>query len=182
MKKLVMSVSIIWCIMGISSCMPKVKHDRSLTGSISYEYVAKIEGTFDGTTLISYGNYHYINIEKVSDTEVSLWLSSIWQIMEDKLKTFVIDIPELPVSGKPYDVNFDYISRDTIVRYDDDISSDEFVEYHSVRTSISGWMKEETGTWGETRSTPATPHYICDITIDCTIDGKELSLRITELY
>ena len=153
--------------------------DRSLAGSISLInwYKMGAEGSYDGSTL---DNYEYdmssLDFDKVSDTKVRLYCLSTWGET-----TLAITIPEITVSGKPYDVTFDCSCGETTVIYDD-------VEYTSVSTAINGWIKlaEPPGVSLEndgdiSRDSPATPDYNCDINIDCNVEGKMLSLKITSM-
>jgi hypothetical protein len=117
MKKLAIILMVaLYCMISTSCGDEKVKHENSLSGSISYFYHVEIEGKFDGITLLDDGNatinpdIRTVRIEELSKTNVSFLCYYEWETADGGMDVFMIDIPELPINGKPYDVNFDKLS------------------------------------------------------------------------
>ena len=177
-KKSTIITAIICCCIFITSCNDTktigYERDKSLAGSISFVgYKMEAEGLYSEIVLenFQYGLSH-LDIRKVSDTEVSFFCFSKWG--ETTLK---VDIPLIIVSGKPHDATFDYSSNDATVTYNN-------IEHTPIRATINGWIKEtnvQQSSNNKGSSDPATPHYTCEIIINCNIDGKALNLKITSV-
>lgn len=137
--------------------------DSSLTGSISYSYGIEAEATLDGEPIENFDSYPQIlYFKKLSKTKVSMELG----IGRGDDRFMEILIPEIPVSGEPFNVAFDYSSNDGTVSYD---------TFKDIKTNVSikGSMKRVT-----TRCSPAWPMYSCDMIVECMVDGKKLSIKI----
>jgi hypothetical protein len=182
MKKLAVILAFVACwAISISCGSPKFDYDdydNSLTGSISYMFRADAEGIFDGVLFFPDDNspavHAFCSISKVSNNTVYFWCNLESLVENDEWKTSSIHIPELPITGEPYDVAFDYTSSEASVSHDE-------TEYKPVNVTIQGWMRD-TGTFLDyTRKSPIYPEFDCDITINCTIDGKELEMKISKL-
>ena len=182
MKKLVIIAITVCCQILITSCddksdwttFPVPPPDNSLAGSISFDgYGMTANASLDGDVLDNYQvRGSWLEISKVSDTEVDMFCFSRWG--ETILK---VSIPAITVLGEPYDAIFDFLSDDTTVTHDD-------VEYTSVITSVTGWIKcvdPPLSYIMSTRNMPASLDYTCDININCDLDGKILNLSITSL-
>lgn len=150
--------------------------DTSLAGSVSLsQYIIEAEGGYGEIILKDMkSNESRLNIDKVSDTEIALYCHMIW-----KETKFNISIPKIPLAGVAYDATFDYKSETATVTYNDN-------KYATVSTSIKGWIKEvpmkvNKSSNKSTKDSPAPFFYKCEININCTIDGKPLNLKITEI-
>lgn len=140
------------------------KLDKSLTGSISHAYKIEMEGSIDNVIIEGFKpEQSLLDIIKRSDSKVSFELYSTWVDKEIK-----ISIPEILVTGKPYDVAFDFSTKNATISFDD---------YENVSTEvfITGWMKRNYNT----RCSPAIPHYLCDMNIEFNMQGKKFFLTIT---
>lgn len=153
------------------------KRDETLAGSIAFflGYVMEAEGTYDGAVLDEYSKWtSYVIISDVSNSEVVFFVHSWWDGTLIEIET-----PAIVVLGEPYNVAFDYATKDTWVLYND-------IDYKSVDTSTKGWMKcidkiESSQASDNTRSMPVALEYTCDINIICLVNGKTLHLKITSL-
>ena len=147
------------------------ERDNTLAGSISFAgYKMVANGVYEENVLDGFQyNLSHITIDKVSDTEVMLFCYSKWG--ETTIKVL---IPVILVSGEPHNVTFDYSSNDAMITYDD-------VESPLSGVTINGWIKEvladESSNNGGDED-PATPHYLCDIVINC---AEVLTLEITSV-
>lgn len=150
--------------------------DKTLAGSIAWNsYFMEAEGTSGGVVLDINTWSSCVNIEKVSDSEVSFFIYSEW----DGAWVNII-IPAIPVLGEPYNAAFDYATKDATVLWHD-------IKYQSVDASIKGWMKcidkiDSSQASDNTRSMPSALEYTCDINITCLVDGETLHLKITSLF
>ncbi len=183
MRKLAIIIAIaVLCQILTTSCddktewiaLPIPPPDNSLAGSIDVPgYRMTLEGSLDGRALDNYQiDGSWLDISKISDNKVDLLCFSVWG--ETMLK---VPIPVITVLGEPYDAIFDYLSDDTTVTCDD-------VEYTSVVTSVTGWIRRENVPLSYimgSRSEPTLPIYTCEIIINCDIDGKILNLKITSV-
>ena len=153
--------------------------DKTLSGSVSNvnHRIKQCTGTFDGATFKNLQpNLSSFRTVKVSDEMISLNSVTTW----DDVKIDIL-FPTVPLSGESYDVKFNFSSVDAKVTYND-------ITYKPASTTINGWIKRE-GDYndqkgkksGKNLSDPASFLYSCDINIKCTIDGKELSLKITSV-
>lgn len=152
--------------------------DTSLAGSVSFtpsQYIIEAEGVYGKTILKDLeSNESILDTDKVSDTEIALDCQIIWGET-----IFNISIPKIPLAGVAYDATFDYKSEAATVTYNDN-------KYAAVSTSIKGWIKEvpmkanKSSTKNISKEI-APNFYECEININCTIDGKPLSLKITEI-
>lgn len=154
--------------------------DSTLAGSINYgHYTVGAEGSYDGVEL-GFASQVAIEVSKVSDNEISLTCRAGWSTLVtepvENAKIIEVSIPKIPLSGRPFDVTFDCMSDEVKVLYDG-------FEYVSSKTSTKGWIKEvkqfATQTSHIGSGTPAILLYKCDISIDCVVDGKAVSLKIT---
>lgn len=152
--------------------------DTSLAGSVSLspsQHIIKAEGVYGETILKDLeSNESILDTEKVSDTEISLYCQTIW-----KETKFNISIPKIPLAGVAYDATFDSKSDVATVTYNDNT-------YDAVNTTIKGWIKEvpmkvNKSSDESVNYKPAPFFYECEINISCTIDGKQLNLKIIEI-
>lgn len=150
--------------------------DKSLAGSVSLsQYIIEAEGVYDETILKDLEfNRSRLEIGKISDTEISFYCQTLWG------KTIVsISIPKIPLAGVAYDATFDYKSDVATVTYNDN-------KYAAANTTVKGWIKEVPTQINKSSNKradnkPAPFFYECEIDITCTIDGKPLHLKITEI-
>lgn len=152
--------------------------DTSLAGSVSFspsQSIIVAEGIYGETILKDLvSNQSRLDTDKVSDTKIGLDCHIIWGATE-----FNISIPKIPLSGVAYDATFDYTSDAASVTYNDN-------QYHAVKTTIKGWIKEVPLDVNKSLSKSvshdiAPIFYECEITITCTIDEKPLNIKITEV-
>ena len=176
MKKILFCLAVIGSSVLFSSCEPKCGQDRdmSLAGSISSSFVYysfTATGEYDGTSLGEYRNDYDISFTKQSDTNVSMGYGGIFGEEETAVGIY---IPSIPLHGDPDNVTFDYVSDHATVVYND-------VEYSSIRTSIKGWVRNENFKPEATRCSPAVQEFLCEIDIECLLDGKKLKIDINPL-
>lgn len=160
-------ITVLSCILVLSCDNETIdcpKLDESLTGSISHAYKIEMEGSIDNVMIEGFKpELSNLRIIKQSDSKVSFELYSTWA---DKI--LKISIPEILVTGKPYDVAFDFSTKNATISFDD---------YENVSTEvfITGWMKRNYNT----RCSPAIPHYLCEMNIEFNMQGKKFFLTIT---
>ncbi|MDD4592215.1 MAG: hypothetical protein PHG06_17585 [Parabacteroides sp.] len=186
MKILYLSVSLFACsfILFLSGCnnndeiSTTYPLDTSLAGSVFIDsrQITKIKGTFDENSLENFqSNESVIGIGKVSDEEIHLFCHTKWG---DEWIDFSSEA--IPLSGEPYNVNFDYSSRAKVMY--------NTTEWQTVSASINGWIKRvgfddarNVGKSNYSLGDPPTFHYACDINISCILNGKKLTLNISSI-
>lgn len=144
--------------------------DSTLAGSISFnDYRITAEGTYDGTKLKAFDVDSFMDIVKVSDTEVSFNCRPMWSDSEYK-----IVIPSIKVSGEPYNVAFDSTSANATVWYKE-------TQYVGCEASVNGWIKRKSVNLSPASSHDGMPYpmeYTCAITISAEVSGKMLQVEI----
>lgn len=150
--------------------------DSTLAGSINYgHYTVGAEGSYDGVEL-GFASQVAIEVSKVSDNEISLMCRAGWSTLVtepwENAKIIEVSIPKIPLSGRPFDVMFDHESNDAKVLYNQ-------TKYTDVKTSVKGRVKDEQMISSINTRTLWNPKYNCEINIDCVVDGKAVSLKIT---
>lgn len=179
-KRQIIITAIIYGCIFITSCNDNetkttvYERDNSLAGSISFSgYKMEAEGLYSEFALENFQyDQSHLTIGKVSDTEVAFFCFSKWD--ETILK---VNIPLITLSGTPHDATFDYSSNDATITYNN-------TEHTSISATINGWIKEtnvQQSSNNRGGSDPATPDYTCEIIINCNIDGKALTLKITSV-
>lgn len=184
MKKFIVSVSLITCslILFLPSCVitePPLNRDTSLAGStsINFRQIKECKGIFGEDSLENFqSNASVLTTGKVSDEEMTLFCRTKWGD-----ESIEISFQVIPLSGEPYNVNFDYSATDAKVKYNT-------TEWEPVNASIKGWIKRidfdnarNTVKSNKSESDPATFRYACDINISCILNGKNLTLKITSI-
>lgn len=180
MKKIaVLLLMIIFGLVAILSCKENEEEtgiyppDKSLAGSVyidAYRFEAKAK--YDGTELDGFQyKTSMIQVSKQSDTEIALDCYSRWGDI-----SIYIAIPAIPLSGKSYDVRFDSTSAGSTVSFNNN-------KYTSVQTIVKGWIRQAdyAPTHKTTRTSLARLSYLCEINIECILDGKILSLTISSV-
>lgn len=179
MKKIAVFLPLLICGLFTLSCKENAEEsgiyppDKSLAGSVhidAYRFEAKAK--YDGTELDGFKyDTGLLVVDKKADTEVNLMCSSKWNNIPLK-----IYIPKIVLSGKSYDVTFDSTSNESTVSFDNK-------DYTSVPTTVKGWIRQTdyAPTNKTTRTSPARNSYLCEINIECTIDGKVLSFIISSV-
>jgi|GEM_PF-4182284 hypothetical protein len=184
MKQTVLSVSLITCsfILFLSSCEVTTTYprDTSLAGSTSIDYrrIKECKGIFGEDSLENFQSdgSSVLTTGKVSDEEMDLFCLTKWG--DQSIDIF---FPVIPLSGEPYNVNFDYSATDAKVKYNT-------TEWEPVNASIHGWIKRvdfdnarNAVKSTKSESDPATFRYACDINISCIVNGQNLTLKITSI-
>ena len=153
--------------------------DTSLAGSVFIDsrQITRCHGTFGENSLKNFqSNESVIGIGKVSDEEIHLFCHTKWGDEWIDLSSEAI-----PLSGEPYNVNFDYSATTAKVKYNT-------TEWQTVSASFNGWIKRVD--FDNTRNAlksnknendPPTFHYECDINISCIFEGEKLTLNITSI-
>lgn len=169
MKSFALSIlTMLCCCMLITSCdderidCPGL--DDSLTGSISYSFGIEAEATLDGIPVEGFEtDTKVLYFKKLSKTKVSMELV-VGRWDDGFIK---ILLPEIPVSGEPFNVAFNHSSPDGTVSYD---------TFEDVTTTVSvkGSMNRVI-----TRCSPNWPMYSCDMSVECMVDGKKLVIKIS---
>lgn len=162
------TAAILWTVvsnLAFSSCEDETRvetfhEDKSLAGSIYVPgYRFEADASFDGSEMEGFRyDTGFVVISKVSDAVISFFCYSEWN--GTLLK---IDIPEIPLTGKPYDVTFNCTTDQAQVGLNGNIHA-------GAHTTITGWIKRKTRSVfaNSTRSRPAMHEYDCDITIETT--------------
>ncbi len=176
MKKLLFYfVAIVNCIL-FSSCSDMfgcgVERDMTLAGSItsgSTEYPFIATGEYDGSPLGEYSDSYGPVFNKISDTNISMNCHTRWGETE-----MIIDIiiPSIPLNGEPDNVTFDFTSANATVSYDG-------IEYSPVEMSVKGGIRNVDFIPDATRCSPAIYEFLCEIDMECLLDGKKLKLNLT---
>lgn len=148
--------------------------DTSLAGSVYMEEytILEAEGVFEGTNLNNYlPEQSFLDVWKVSDTDIYLYAILEWE--NAKIR---IQIPIIPLTGKTYDVAFDYTSENVFVMYND-------TKYFSNTATVKGQIRRNTEkSINKVTRTPFVKfNYECDINIFCTTDDKTLNLKIISI-
>lgn len=163
------------CCLTILSCKEKEDDgiDRSLAGSVSMlGYKMEVEGSYGGEPLSEFRyNTSLIGFIRVTDRESSFTCSTTWDNT-----FFSVSISPIPLKGVPYDVSFDYSCTDASVRTNDS----EFKESTAI---ISGWIKRpDMLNIPSPKMSLVRPDYLCDITLESIVEGKELILHIKAVH
>lgn len=179
MKKIVWLLPLLIFGLSLSSCKDDTDTghtdtyppDTSLAGSVYMEgyTILEAQGTYNG---IAFNNIQpkqcFLDVWKVSDTEIYMYVT----IVENET-TFRVQIPIIPLTGKSYDVAFDYTSNDVFVMHNE-------TKYFSNTANVQGWIrrKDVKTTNKNTRTSLAMYDYYCEINISSTIDDKPLTIKI----
>lgn len=186
MKKIALLLPIIICGLILSSCKDDAEKpdtdplDTSIAASVAMYnyYLLEATATYNGSVLhnLNQGKSSFLDIMEISDTEISLYIASKW---DDAIVW--VQIPSIPLSGKNYDVTFDNTFSDATIW-------DNHSEYSAITGSVNGWIREKSiahsdksVNTNETRTTLAQYTFDCEINIDCVVDGKPLTLKITNI-
>lgn len=141
MKILFLFVSLIACSFSLfwSGCSNDKEttiypppYDTSIAGSTSIDLrlIKECKGVYGEDPLENFqANTSFLITTKASDEEMTLICHTYWG--EESVK---ISIPRIPLSGEPYNVNFDYSTTNTKVIYNT-------TEWQNVSTLINGWIK-----------------------------------------
>lgn len=184
MNMFFLSVSLITCsfILFLSSCEITTTYprDTSLAGStsISHHRIKECRGIFGKDSLENFQSdgRSILTTGKVSDEKMDLFCLTKWG--NESIEVF---FPVIPLSGEPYNVNFDYSATDAKVKYNT-------TEWEPVNASINGLIKRvdfdnvrNSVKSTKSESDPTTFRYACDINISCIVNGKNLTLKITSI-
>lgn len=183
MKQLIIPIIILSCT--FFSCEKEVWHqtdnypqDTTLAGSVSfYANRMNAEGIFNETALDTLENYgSSFTIKKVSDTVISFSCKYIFGGKDGEVT--IISIPEIPITGRSFDVAFNHASSEVGVKHLNR-------EYTSVLTSVKGWIKEPSIIKDRTKTKLSTKdirlyYYDYQIDITCVLDGKILNIKTTK--
>lgn len=148
--------------------------DNTLAGSVIIDgyRIVEAEGLSDGTMLENFQSEgSLIDINKVSDTEVSLSCICVW----DEMK-YEISIPIIALYGMPYDVTFNTSSNNVEI-----ICNGR--KYTEASATASGWIRK-TGmqqSYNTRSNDPATPDYDCVIYVQCIMEGESFCFRINKV-
>jgi hypothetical protein len=111
----------------------------------------------------------YVGGVRSSDTDVE---------MHFYLGDFGLFVPRLPLTGKPYDVEFDYTARDGAIHM---MENGKLVE-HTAVIAAKGWIKATDVIRSEYRGTDYySPVYECHLQFDCEWGGGQtLTATVTK--
>lgn len=153
--------------------------DTSLAGSVYMEgyTILEAQGAYNGIALNDLQPKKcFLDVWKVSDTEIYMYV-----IIVADGTTLRVQIPIIPLTGKTYDVAFDHIFSDAFINFNES-------KYSAVAGSVKGWIRKKStddsaksANCAKSRTTLAQYDYDCEITIECVIDGKLLTLKITDV-
>lgn len=153
--------------------------DTSLAGSVFIDsrQIKKCDAIFGENSLGDFqSNESVISIGKVSDEEIHLFFHTKWG---DEWIDFSSDA--IPLSGEPYDVNFNHSASNAKVKYNTN-------EWQTISASINGWIKridfDKPNSVVKSKNNvndPPTFLYECDINISCIVNGEKLVLKITSI-
>lgn len=177
MKKFVLLLPLLICSLSLSSCKDDTEQtdtyppDTSLAGSVYMDgyTILEAQGTYNG---IAFKNLQpkqcFLDVWKVSDTEIYMYV-----IIVADGTTFRVQIPIIPLTGKSYDVAFDYTSNDVFIMHNE-------TKYFSNAANVQGWIRRKyiKVNNNKTRSPLVRHDYHCEINISCTIDNKPLTIKI----
>lgn len=146
--------------------------DRSLAGSIALDaYRMEVECS-DGEDVegaLRYDRDGYIYIKKMADDKVALLC-----LMHFDSEELSVEIPLLPLSGKPYDAAFDAVCAEAAVTVGER-------RFEPVSATVEGRIKRTKAPRSSVRIGLAEltrPAYDCEIGIRCTVDGAAMEFRV----
>lgn len=183
MKRLIISLTIIILSCTFFSCEKEVsdqKPNRNLAGSVEFQAnVMDAEGMFDSKAIGTIEHHKSLfNVHRKSDTVISFRCE--YMFSGEGGKVTIISVPEIPLTGKIFDVTFNHTSSNVTVFHRN-------VEYTSVITSINGWIKDIDHTNKvhaqnsyRTKDSYSLPFYDYQIDITCVLDGKILNIKTTK--
>lgn len=179
MKKIAVLLPLLICSLLLSSCKDDTEQtdtyppDTSLAGSVYMEgyTILEAQGAYNGIALNDLQPKKcFLDVWKVSDTEIYMYV-----IMVADGTTFRVQIPIIPLTGKSYDVAFDYTSNDVFVMHNG-------IKYFSNTANVQGWIRrKDVKANNNTRSTLVRHDFDCEINISCTIDDMPLTIKITSV-
>lgn len=146
--------------------------DNSLAGSINLDrYRMHADIIYGGDTIVHDPNERlFISVGKVADDTLMLTCGTKGQSDAN----IGIRIPKIPLSGKRFDVSFDYLSHNATIKIKDEVHA-------PMDARVKGWIKmvQSNDSDKAPRFTPARNEYACNISITSLLEEKWLEIKVT---